>query len=578
MNRIICSLCALVAFALPSEAYVLNVNGGGYARHWELRNPPNFVPVNSVNRTNHAIRYYLGSDGYSVTNTAAELNAIRNCVDQWLAVSNTIIKFEEAGLLDPPVDVNTGDATNIFYWAKNSTIVNGGLDNISGFSGVTFSSFTVDDNTFFEADIAFNGVQKTWFTDFNDTAATSTFVEGIALHELGHFLGLAHSPVGAATMFSRGPNGVNAQAGLDSDDIAAIRSLYPVTTTGYAALQGTVTKFGSPVFGAQIIVQNSATNVVAGTVTLSDGQYRIYMLPPGAYTVRTTPLDPQVSPRLIAGIDISSDFTGADTSFLPSADSPVTLLANQTNTLDFDTVASAPAFRIAFVRVPTTDFGTINVNTSPQIMTVGQSNYYIGVASGSLPTSNASFSVSGDGLTVGAPTFFSSGGLNYVSAPISISSNATPGLRSYRLSQSGNVAYANGILEIKSPVPDYNFDGLDDRFQRQFFPTFTSLAAAPGSDPDIDGLNNYAEYIAGTVPTNAASALHMLSVARTNTTATIRWESVNAKKYQVSFRTNIVAGSWSNIGSLVTATSSVSLYTDTTATQATRFYRVQVIP
>jgi hypothetical protein len=204
------------------------------------------------------------------------------------------------------------------------------------------------------------------------------------------------------------------------------------------------------------------------------------------------------------------------------------------------------------------------------------------VASATLPTNGATLAITGDGLTVGATTFFPNlggSGLNFVTVPVSVASNATPGLRSFIVSQGGNVAYGNGYFEVLPAVPDYNFDGLDDRFQRQYFAPWTSAAAAPTADPDGDGMNNAAEYIAGTVPTNAASVLKMQSVALTNTTATVRWSSVSGKKYQVSLRTNVASGSWSNIGSVVTAGGgTTSLFNDTTATNSPRVYRVQVVP
>jgi hypothetical protein len=176
-------------------------------------------------------------------------------------------------------------------------------------------------------------------------------------------------------------------------------------------------------------------------------------------------------------------------------------------------------------------------------------------------------------------TTFASSGLVLVSVPISVASNATPGLRSFIVTQYGtNVAYANGFLEIQSAVPDYNWDGLDDRFQRQYFPVFTAANAAPNADPDGDGMANYGEYIAGTIPTNTASVLAMQSVARTNNTNTVRWSSVSGKKYQASYRTNIAVGSWSNLGSVVTAAGATALQTDTAATNVFRAYRVQVVP
>src|SRR4029078_1507140 len=131
----------------------------------------------------------------------------------------------------------------------------------------------------------------------------------------------------------------------------------------------------------------------------------------------------------------------------------------------------------------------------------------------------------------------------------SVSSNATPGLRTLIVTQGTNRAYANGYLEILPAIADYNFDGLDDTFQRKYFFPFTSTNAAPGADPDGDGMNNYAESVAATIPTNAISLLRMQSVTVTNggNGRIIRWQSVSGKRYQVLTRSNLVAGTWQNI-------------------------------
>src|SRR5688572_21157263 len=124
-------------------------------------------------------------------------------------------------------------------------------DDVSGAAGVTFSTFGLADNLIRQSDIVFNGVDYNWFTDFADTSNDNIFVEGVALHEIGHLIGLLHSPLGVATMLWAGPDGINTQAGLSSDDIAGARYLYPVATN-YGTISGTVTKSGSPVFGAAV--------------------------------------------------------------------------------------------------------------------------------------------------------------------------------------------------------------------------------------------------------------------------------------------------------------------------------------
>ena len=91
-------------------------------------------------------------------------------------------------------------------------------------------------------------------------------------------------------------------------------------------------------------------------------------------------------------------------------------------------------------------------------------------------------------------------------------------------------------------------------------------------------MNNLSEYIAGTIPTNAASLLKMLPVTKSSANVTVRWQSVSNKIYQVSSRTNLVLGAWQSLGSTVTATNTTAQLIDANGTNTTRFYRVQVLP
>jgi hypothetical protein len=579
-------LLLVLAGGLASQAFNFTYNSAGNAEHWNFNPKDPSVSTNVLNPNTHAIRFYIASDGYSTTNTANELNAVRNSFGQWQSVPNTIIKFEEAGLVAPGYDINTSDNTNVVYWAKTSTLVDGGTSDISGALGVTFTSFTVPANSIQQFDIVLNGVEESWFTDFNDQNNPNYFVEGVLVHELGHALGLRHASIGGATLLYAAGTGVDTTAGLSMDEVAFGRTLYPsgsiLSTLGN--LKGTVTKDGLPVLGAAVVVEGTNGNLAGGTVTLANGTYILNALPPGSYNVRVAPLDPiNASGWLIQGPDISSpDFDGADTSFLPTTNSAVTLAAGTTNSLDFAVTAGDPAFRITNIRRPTANPRSYSIAGLPVTLVPGQSNRTIGVFSDSLPASGATFTITGDGLTLGAPTYQPAGspvpGLNGISMSISVASNATPGLRTFVVQQGANRAYANGYLEVLPLVADYNFDGLDDVFQRRYFFPFTSTNAAPNADPDHDGMVNSQEYVAGTDPTNAASLLELTSVTEAGNGTTVTWQSVTNRHYQVMSRTNLAAGTWQNVGGVFTPTGTNSSLLDATATNGLRFYRVQVLP
>jgi len=582
-RSIIFILFGVLLLACSTRAFVGALVSGGAQKHWDLVVLPAIVHTNVVDRNTRAIRFFLASDAWSSANKTNELNALRAAIAQWQAIPGTILKFEEGGLAAPGVDVNNNDNTNVLSWAKSSTIVNGGMSDISGALAVTFVSAYAD-GVIAEADIAFNGVEFSWFTDFTDTANPNQYVESTALHETGHFIGLSHSPLGAASLFFVGGSGIDSQAGLSSDDGCGARFIYP--QANQIALRGTlrgqVTRGGTPILGAAVIAEDATGATVAGTLTRSSGNYELSALPPGTYGIRVTPLDStSATYSLLTGPDVSSDFNATVTRFLPTTNVSAILQAGVTNTLNLSVVDSEPGFRITHVRGATTSPGSYSWSSLPTQVYQGQSNITVGVASPSLPTNSATLTITGDGLTVGSPVFrtnaFSSG-LNFISVSLKVSSNATPGLRSFIVQKGTNLAYANAFLDILPTVPDYNYDGLDDNFQRRYFPLFTAAQAAPAADPDGDGMNNLAEYIAATVPTNSASLLKIDQVTQNASGATVTCRTVPGKRYQLYSRLVVASGIWQTVGAPVQAASTSTQIHDPPATSGERFYRVQVLP
>jgi hypothetical protein len=541
------------------------------------------VHTNLVNPSTHALRYFLASDAFSTTNTAAELNALRASFGQWQSVSGTHLKFEDAGLVAPGIDIDLDDNRNIVFWTKSSPFVFGGMANISGALGRTFTSF-FSDGSIVESDIVLNGFDFDWFTDFTATNSTFQFIESTALHEIGHMIGLVHSPVGGASMMWVGGEGVDTQAGLSSDEVSAARAHYPsnAQVAMLGAVRGQITKAGIGVLGASVILETAAGNAVAGTVTRTTGDYELTAVLPGVHQLRVLPLDPSSAfDWLIRGRDIEPDYNGADTSFLPTPNVPAVLTAGSTNTFNVELTTGSQPFRIAYIRATTTNANSYAWAPLPTTLRIGQSNVTVGVASADLPTSDATLTITGDGLIQGPNSFLANpfgSGLNFISTRVTVLSNATPGLRSFVVQRNGDIAYASGFVEVLPRAADYNFDGVADVFQRRYFPLWTAPIAGPAMDPDSDGFPNSSEAVAGTNPTNTLSRLKIDSVTTSMSGALVTWQSVPGKRYQLSRKAVLGPGAWDLVGTPVTASGATAQALDPAGVSGAKFYRVEVLP
>lgn len=237
----------------------------------------------------------LGASGLSASQLQSTVAA---AFSTWESVPTATISFSFVGFTgaSPFAD----DSLNVIGFESAP-----GDDRVLGATGFTIDTLT---GAIVESDIFFNSAFTWSISDPGDPARFD--LQSVALHEIGHFLGLGHSALGETQLtgpdlrrvlasssvmfpiaFSRGNT---LDRVLQPDDVAGISSLYP--TSDFARrtgrIRGRVLKNGRGVFGAHVVAFNQRTGTLVGAFSLNqDGDFEIAGLSPGPHIIRVEPLD-----------------------------------------------------------------------------------------------------------------------------------------------------------------------------------------------------------------------------------------------------------------------------------------------
>jgi hypothetical protein len=112
-------------------------------------------------------------------------------------------------------------------------------------------------------------------------------------------------------------------------------------------------------------------------------------------------------------------------------------------------------------------------------------------------------------------------------------------IRAEFLSVASNRTFLSYGAVIVQPAADGDGDGLPDGWELQY--GGTNRFGAGESDYDHDGMDDTAEYIAGTVPTNKASVFSVSPGTHTGGLFVLTWESASGRLYRVYGATNLIA-------------------------------------
>jgi hypothetical protein len=285
MRRLLATIVAIVFFSSPAAAYLhFTSNDGGQSVSLKWQRMP--------------IRWFAkdrGAPGVSASDFQA---AMSRAFATWQAVPTAELSFQFAGFTGAePFD---DDGITVLGFQNEP-----GMDRVLGSTGFLIDVITGE---IVEADIFFNS-SFAWSTASGGDPLRFD-LESVAVHEIGHLLGLGHSALGETEVIPGGDRrvlssgavmfpisfgrGVTKDRQLQADDIAGVSDLYPAgdfqSETGI--VRGRVTRNGTGVPGAHVTAFNPATGeLVAGFTVTRNGEFEIAGLAPGPYVIRVEPLD-----------------------------------------------------------------------------------------------------------------------------------------------------------------------------------------------------------------------------------------------------------------------------------------------
>ena len=442
------AVVALVVLTMgqpPARAYTVQYrdNAGIVARRW-LRRPIIVAFSSSLNSPPPNIK--AGSD---------VIGAARRALDHWASVANVQF-FETRSSAQAISPSNSGDGVNLITVSTDNAAAFGTAES-PGRTRVFYDS----GGAIVEADIALNPTQP-----FSTDGTFGTYdLESTFTHEVGHLLGLEHSAIIGATMQPRqAKNGVYGlpaltQRTLSADDAAGARVLYG-SRAGLGSLSGRLIGNGlggqsHAIFGGHVFAEDVSTGrVVAGSVTMASGDFRLSALAPGQYRLIGQSLDGPVS-----AADISSA-GGSYSNLAETKPAFRSFIGDGSASSGFVSIAGEAAASLGFIRLATPP-----PTISPRV--IGMNGELSTTALPLVPGETVIVYVGGDGLdqilangiSVSSPfitvdpTSLASEEFDtdypVISFQITVAPNALPGEYSIRLqSSSGEFAYLAGALTI----------------------------------------------------------------------------------------------------------------------------------
>ncbi len=411
---IVLVLAVFILGAAGAEAFV-RIRLGGKTLYWN----------------SSSLGWRLNQDSFAGVAGEGVEKAIEQGFQVWEDVEGSLLSFTRGA-----------DTTSVDWNDHSSHLVMVDNGNMSGFfppgSGVVAITpivYSTDNGRILDADILFNGSES-----FSTDGTGSYDIQDILTHEVGHFVGLDHSPVRGATMWPWVSLNEWHHSSLSGDELMGATAIKPLA--GFSTLSGAVSRAtGSAVKGALVGVVHQATGQLAATaVTDSNGSWAVKGLPDGSYLVYASPVEGSFStsegPAFTSDFAVETDF---GTDFYGGSASPVAYSVSSGSTTSCGSL-TVPADALLIDQMTTVY--KANPGDSATVWISGNgfgSNVLVNEVSPQISITNINNSN------------------NSIQVDIQISASCPVGLYDlYIQTTAGDVEAVTGILDVVPPAPVVN--------------------------------------------------------------------------------------------------------------------------